>query len=135
MAQTPNSSPNLIRICAVFVAGIGFVTLLGWVRGRPFVTSVGSDSVPVAPSTAVLFVLYAVAVFLRAHFPLSRGTYLIGLSINSAGALLALLLFILSYQGVRLDAEHLGFAIVNTVGGMRVGHMSPVTALCFLLAA
>jgi PAS domain S-box-containing protein len=135
VAQKPGRFRLLSRICAVLVAGIGLVAFLGWILEMPVLASLGSGMIPMAPSTAVLFVLYAVAVFLRAYLPLSRGTYWIGLSVNSAGALVALLLFILSYQGIRLDAEHLGFAIVNTAGEIPKGHMSPVTAVCFLLAA
>lgn len=135
VAQEPGRLRPMVSICAVLVAGIGLIALLGWVLGLPFLASLGSDKIPVAPSTAVLFVLYAVAVLLRAQLPARRGTYWIGLSINSAGALAALLLFILSYQGIRPDAEHLGFAIVNTAGEIPRGHMSPLTALCFLLAA
>ncbi|MEK7667433.1 MAG: cache domain-containing protein, partial [Gemmatimonadota bacterium] len=88
-----------------------------------------------APDTAVLLVLYAVAVLLRAHLPSHRGAVRAGVSINAAGALVALALLILFFRGIRLDAEHLGIAIIDTSGAPPIGHMSPVTALCFLLAS
>jgi PAS domain S-box-containing protein len=135
VAQTSNSFRILSRICAVLVAGIGLIALLGWFFGLPLLSTLGSGRIPVAPSTAAMFVLYSIALFLRVHLPSHRGSYWIGLSINSAGALVALLLFILSYQGIHPDAEHLGFTIVNRAGEIPKGHMSPVTALCFLFAA
>jgi PAS domain S-box-containing protein len=135
VAQGSGRFRLLTLICAVFVAGIGLVAFVGWVFGIPFLTNLGSGMIPMAPITAVLFVLYAVTVFLRAHLPSGRTTYWAGLSINAIGALVALLLFVLSSQGIHPDAEHLGFAIVDKAGEIPQGHMSPVTALCFLFAA
>jgi PAS domain S-box-containing protein len=88
-----------------------------------------------APSTALLFILFGVAAFLRARLPLGRAAYRTGVVIASAGALVALLLLLLSLLGIRTGAEHLGFAVAGTVGEAPVGHMSPVTAICFLLAS
>ncbi len=88
-----------------------------------------------APSTALLFVLYGIAAFLRARLPLGHAAYWTGVVAASAGGLVALLLFPLSFLGIRPGAEHLGFAIAGAVGEAPVGHMSPVTAICFLLAS
>ncbi len=88
-----------------------------------------------APSTALLFVLYGSAAILRARWPLGRGAHHVGVAINSAGALIASLLLVLSFLGIRPAAERLGFAAAGTPGEAPVGHMSPVTAICFLLAS
>jgi PAS domain S-box-containing protein len=135
VARAPDSFRLVIFLCAAFIAGIGLLALLGWILKVPFLTTLGSGMIPVAPSTAALFVLYAVAVFFRARFPSQRVSYWAGLSLIAACALVALLLFILSYQGIHPDAEHLGFAVINAAGEIPKGHMSPLTALCFLLAA
>lgn len=134
IAQGPIPFQLLIRICAVFVAVTGCIALLGWILGSPFLSSLGSGNIPVAPSTAVLFVLYAVALCLRSRPP-HRGAYWAGLAITSAGAVAALLFFILSCQGVYLEAEHLGITIIHPAGETPIGHMSPATAFCFLLAS
>ncbi len=134
-APEPPRFRLLISICAAFVAGVGLVALLGWVLGLPVLASLGSGMIPVAPSTAELFVLYAVSLFLRSDQPLPRWKYLAGMSINGAGALIATLLLVLSLLGVRLKAEHLGFLILNAPGVTPTGHMSPVTAFCFLLSS
>jgi PAS domain S-box-containing protein len=125
----------LINICAAFVAGVGLVALLGWVFELPVLASLGSGLIPVAPSTAEMFILYALAVFLRANLPFHRRTYWAGLTINAGGALIAALLFVVSSLGIRLEAEHLGFSIQHAPGVTPVGHMSPVTAFCFLLSS
>ena len=123
-----------ILLCAGFVAGAGAITLLGWLIGSPFLSSLGSGTIPMAPSTALLFVLYAVALCLRS-LPPHRWEPWAGRIIDSTGAAAALLLFILSSQGIYLEAEHPGLTIIHPAGEMIIGHMSPATALCFLLAS
>lgn len=124
----------LVRICALLTAGIGLVALLGWALGVPVLASPGSGMVPVAPSTAVMFMLCAAALLLSFRVA-DRGTYRTVWAINLLVAIVALLLFILSVQGIHLQAEHLGITIADTQAGPPTGHMSPVTAFCFLLAA
>lgn len=125
----------LISLCALLVAAIGLVALLGWALELPVLASLGSNMVPVAASTAALFVLYALMIFLRAHLPFHRWANLAVITINAAGALIAELLLVLSLLNIRTEAEHLGFYVVNTPGELQVGHISPVTAFCFLLAS
>ena len=126
---------RLVRTCGLLAAGAGCIALLGWGFGLPFLASLGSSKIPMAPSAALLFVLYGVATGLRARFPLQRGAYWLGVVVHGAGALVAVLLCFLSYRGIYLDAERLGFAAVGVVDGAPIGHMSPVTALGFLLAS
>ncbi|WP_220634544.1 PAS domain S-box protein [Georgfuchsia toluolica] len=87
-----------------------------------------------APSSALLLILLGAAVFSTARTSPNHTAHLICTLIGSSATLIALLLFVLSYQGMYLDAEHLGFAITGTVDRAPLGHMSPITALCFLLA-
>ncbi|MFA6898973.1 MAG: GAF domain-containing protein [Desulfurivibrionaceae bacterium] len=113
---------------------MGGIALLGWVLGSPFLSSLGSGTIPVAPSTALLFVLYAVALSLRS-FPPQRGAYWTGLAITSTGAMIALLLLVLSFKGIHLEAEHPGITIIHPAGETPIGQMSPATAVCLLLAS
>ena len=86
-----------------------------------------------APSTALLFLLYGAGALVLARSPINRGAYRIGMAIGSVGALAALLLFLLSLMGIRPEAEHLGLRITETVNGAPLGHMPPLTAFCFVL--
>jgi PAS domain S-box-containing protein len=122
-------------ICAVLAAAIGVDALLGWALDLPLLARLGSAMIPVAPSTAVLFVLYGAAVFLRTRPSDGRTAYWTGLAVNTAGAFAAALLLGLSLQGIQPDLEHIGFTIMNRPGETPVGHMSPVTAFCFLVSS
>ncbi len=115
-------------------AAFGVVTLLGWVWGWPRLTSFGAGQIPMAPSTAVLFLLYGAAIGLRARPPLSRHTFQLSTTLSCLGTLVALLLFTLSSRGLHWSAEHIALPITGTVGVSPQGYMSPLTAFCFLLS-
>ncbi|MBI4538326.1 MAG: hypothetical protein HY704_02280, partial [Gemmatimonadetes bacterium] len=137
MSGTQENIPygRLVRICGLFAASAGVIALLGWGLGLLFLASLGPGKIPMAPSTALLFVLYGAATVLRVRLPLRPGVYWLGVAVHGAGALVALPLLCLSYQGIYLGVEHLGFPAVGAVGGAPIGHMSPATALGFLLAS
>lgn len=132
--RTPNGIPIPVRIFSLLAAGTGFVALAGWMFRNPFLSGLGPGRIPMAPSTALLFVLYGIAVFARAYSPGRGVAYRIGLALDLACTLVALLLLILSLLGIHPSIEHLGFPTPGSVGGAPAGHMSPVAAVCFLLA-
>jgi len=87
-----------------------------------------------APDTALIFILYGLAVFARSAWPQSRAVRLFGKTANVVGALAALSVLSSAFLGVRSDVEHLWFAVAHSADAELIGHMSPVTALCLLLA-
>ncbi len=119
--------------CAILAAGLGLAALIGWVAGATSLSSFAPDWIPMAPSTAILFVLYGIGVLILLRSPESITTGKIGIAITAIGLLVALLLLILSMSGSNPNFEHLGMEISGTVGNAPIGHMSPLTALCFLL--
>ena len=125
----------LLRAASITTAGLGFVALLGWVLGWPRLASFGAGLMPMAPSTAVLFLLYGLAIGVRVQTPFGRRALRISVAAVCVGALVALLLFVLSCLEIHWEVEHLGLNATETLGGVPTGHMSPVTAFCFLLAS
>jgi len=132
--RTPTDIRLPVRIFSLLAAGTGFIALIGWGFRIPLLSSLGPARIPMAPSTALLFVLYGIAVF--SHPGLTGGgrAYRLSLVLNSACMLAALLLFFLSILGIHPSFEHMGFPVFGTVGGAPIGHMSPVAAGCFLLS-
>ncbi len=126
---------RLASVCSLAVGAIGLLTLGSWALGCWDAGTFGAGYVPMAPSTATMFVLCAVAILVRVHAPRRRAAFWVGLTVNAAVALVALVLLVLSVRGVYLGAEHLGFAIHSRPGETPIGHMSPMAAFCFLLAA
>jgi PAS domain S-box-containing protein len=125
---------TLILICGMIASGIGFAALLGWFAGIPLLSSLESGRIPMAPSTALLFMLYGAGVLLLSRPSSDRVVFRISLVIGISSTMVALLLFILTFMGIHPDAEYLSLRIVGTINGAPIGHMSAVTAFCFVLA-
>ncbi len=123
---------TLSQICGALAAVTGIVAIFGWITGNLLLAGFGSP-VPMAPSTALLFILYGSAIFSRVRNPLSLVVYRYVIFVGSIGTLAAVLLFFLSYKGIHLNIEHLGIPISGTAGGALIGHISPLTAFCFVL--
>lgn len=119
---------------AVAAAVLGVVGFLGWAFARPLLSSFGAGLIPMAPSTAVLFLLLGVAVILSVRLPRSRVAHRAGVGIASLAIIAAVSLFLLSWRGIYLPIERLGFTAEGTVDGALTGHMSPVTAFLFACA-
>lgn len=124
----------LIIICGIITAGLGMSALTGWIARLPMLTTFWSGKIPMAPSTALLFVLYGTGIILFARLTLSRAAYRIGLFVGVLGVLAGGFFFVISLMGTHSAIEHLGISITGMVNGVPVGHMSPLTAFCFILA-
>lgn len=127
-------SSLIARVGGAAAASLGLIALLGWVLELPLLTSFGQGWMPMAPSTALLCVLLGIALILSTGSPSNRTACRASAAIGSATALIGLLLFSLSSLGIRPEIEHIGFNIGGTVANSPIGHISPVTALCFVLA-
>ena len=95
-----------LRAAGIVTAGMGLLTLLGWVLKLPLLASFGKDLIPMAPSTAVLFLLYGAAVCLRARSPLSQRAFRFSVALVGLGTMVALLLFTLGCLNFHLEIEH-----------------------------
>ncbi len=123
-----------LRAAGLVTMAFGLLALLGWVLGWMPLASFGADRVPMAPSTAALFLLYGAALGVRARAPLSSLAHRFSAALAGLGLLAALVLFTLGWRQVQWAGEHLGLEISGTVQGAPLGHMSVVTAVCFVLA-
>lgn len=124
----------LARAGGGLAAALGLVVLLGWVLGLPLLSGPEPHWIPMAPSNALLFLLFGAAIFASARTSISRPVQRTAMVIGSVSTLAALLLFFLSWQGIHPDAEHFGMTVAESATGIPIGHISPLTALGFVLA-
>ncbi|MCX6173414.1 MAG: PAS domain S-box protein [Ignavibacteriales bacterium] len=118
----------------LLTSGVGIIAILGWILGVPLLASFNSDFIPMAPSTAFLFISFGIAILFSAQFPKTSWFYKAGIIICSIGTLISLILLFLSSFGIHPAVEHSGFKIEGLISGTPYGHISPLTAFCFVLA-
>ena len=123
-----------ILVAGLITAAAGCLALLGWYEGYPLLTDFGTGLIAMAPSTAVLFLLYGAAIGLRARSPLSGRKFRFSGALVCLGMLAALVLFMLGCLGIHWNVEHIGLNIIDKAGVIPQGHMSPLSSFCFLLA-
>jgi PAS domain S-box-containing protein len=116
----------------VLVAGLGVFALLGWMLRVPAWPSLWSDTTPMAPSTALLFLVLGTAVCVRAWLPRADTSLRWAVPIGVLVTLIGLVLAVTSSMGIFLKVEQLGIPILITPGQYPLGHMSPLTAILFV---
>ncbi|NVN91030.1 MAG: GAF domain-containing protein [Desulfuromonadales bacterium] len=124
----------LAQVCSLLAAVIAAVAWLGLKLGAPRLASLGHSLIPMAPSSSLLFILYAGIGFVAARKPTETRSVRIALAVILFCMTIAAALFTLSLQGSYLDIEHLGVISPAKMDHTPVGHMSPITAFSFLAA-
>ena len=117
----------------MIAATLGLIALSGWLLGLRRLSSVKLDWFPMAPSTALLFVLLGLALYLSVRLPGSRMVRRTAIGVASAAGAVALLLFLLYWMGIRPQLEYLGLSVSGILYGVKIGHMSPLSAVLFML--
>ena len=123
------------EIGSLAAALIGLCAGIGWLTGRHLLASLRPEYIPMAPSTALAFLLLGAALFCRARFDSAPSTRKFGI----AAVALVLLQSGLSLLGFALDAP-LGLEVESHLvhtpgmfGAVSAGRMSPLAALSFVV--
>ena len=115
-------------------AAISTLSLIGWATGSTLLTSLKEYYIPIAPSSALCFLILT-------------GSFLIYISIPStpfrtitaccalATILIALILLLSFFMGIIIEAERLGLVLPHSQNPYRSGHMAPVTAIMFMVTS
>ncbi|MCL4807478.1 MAG: hypothetical protein KJ062_06745, partial [Thermoanaerobaculia bacterium] len=102
-------------VAGTAAAAAGGLALIGWALGEPLLTSFGSRHIPMAPSTALLFLVFGATVVLSAGKTDGAVRRTAAVAGAISGGAVALLLLVASLRGVTLPVEHLGFRISGHV--------------------
>jgi diguanylate cyclase (GGDEF)-like protein/PAS domain S-box-containing protein len=125
---------SFILVVGVSITTIGLLALLGWILDTPVLTSWQTNTLPMAPFTALLSILFGGVFVFNAKRPTSRITFMLTTFCAWIGAMIALWLFTLRILNSYWSIELLGLNITGMLGDAPIGYISPITALCFLLA-
>lgn len=122
-----------IQLCGLLTVILGVSAILGWILVIPEFASFASGKIPMALSSAVLFVAFGFVIFFYHPIISNSIMFRVGVVISYSGILIALLLLSLVLIGIHPDSGHIGFEMSSSVDGLIVGQMSPVSSFCFVL--
>jgi two-component system sensor histidine kinase/response regulator len=113
----------------LFLSGL---SLLGWIFGKVILASISSAYIPIAPSTAIIFIILSSRLFLKnkigeSHIIQSFNTALVALVV-----LFCLNIFLGYLFKFTWDIENIFIKNPNSLGNVPIGRMSPITALLFI---
>jgi two-component system, NtrC family, sensor kinase len=127
---------RLKAVCGLVVAIIGLSALAGWGIGERSLSGIRSDYIPMAPNTAVAFLLLGSTLLAIPDNPGSLWRKAV--AVGTAGFVAGLVAFRLAEYALSVDlGVHGWFMEVPSerLGLVPVGKMALFTALCFLAAS
>ena len=113
----------------LFIAGL---SLLGWILGNLILASVSSAFIPIAPSTAIIFIILSSCLFLQNKFRESPAIQLFITVLVVLVVLFCLNIFLGYLFNFTWDIENIFIKNQNTLGNVPIGRMSPISALLFI---
>jgi PAS domain S-box-containing protein len=123
-----------IIFAGISVALLGFLALIGLALNKTWLASLGSGLIPMAPSTALFFILLGISITVNAKNYFIKKLYVSTIIAIFTLVVLSFIIFILSLFNIHIPFEPLGFSVSGSVGGAPTGYMSPITALCFIFS-
>ncbi|WP_347273049.1 EAL domain-containing protein [Candidatus Kuenenia sp.] len=122
------------QICSGVVAGVGAIGLLGWISNSQLLASIRPNYIPMAPNTAVVFVVLGITLFTLIRWHMN----LISRWIAWVAAIFVVPLNVLSLTqyvtNIDFGIDQMLLVTTKTLGGVPMGVMSPITAANFLLS-
>jgi len=125
------SRRNSIIIFAILPLLFSLITLAGWATGVDVITRWHPHYIPMAPSTAISFLLLVTAVFLSFFRPLPNYFRLAKIPVLITG-IISLLVLIHIISGGHFNIETIIVSHPPHFHGLETARMSPATALFFL---
>jgi PAS domain S-box-containing protein len=135
----PNRSSSGFFDRTAFLCGggaslLGGLALLGWISGVHFLASLRPQYIPMAPSTAVAFLLLGAILSARSRGPFKGTGRLPAAGIAMLVSAYGLVKFVVLWTGMEIPLESLLYPSPRMLGGVPTGRMSPATGGMFFLA-
>jgi PAS domain S-box-containing protein len=122
---------RLAWIFSCLAAGFGLLALVGWIVSIHWLTTLWPGGIPMAPSTALFFLLYGLVLPLRTNTSKIFWNSRLSTLLCWIATGFSVVLFMLSLRGIYLPVEYLGIDIAGIMNGVPIGHMSPMIAFLF----
>ena len=130
-----NDTKKFILACGLILAAIGCMVLVGWSGGWRVLTGVRSEYIPMAPNSAMLFLLLGTSLISLAVRSIDRLVRFYCSAVAIVCVLVAGTALFELVTGVDLASDHWLFRnATGVLDGIAIGRMSPISAVIFLLA-
>lgn len=129
----PGKDTRLVYLCDWAAVGIALLSLVGWVSGAQILAGQWGNLIPIAPLSALSFLLLGSALFSHARWPAHRNSRLFSLMAVSMVLCLALILLGKFITGIDLGIEEALFPANEFLTGITIGRSSPFSVISFLL--
>ncbi len=113
----------------LFISGL---SLLGWMMDKIILTSVSLKYIPIAPSTALIFVVLSILSLITNKFENQYISKSVGIIILLLVVLFCVDIILNYFFNFKWDIENILIKIPSTLGNVPIGRMSPITALLFI---
>lgn len=132
-------NPVILRRISLFSASISIIIcvmgLLSYLPGLRIIGSLNNDYIPMAPSTAISFLIMDLIIIFIPYFIKIDFFRRISYFLISSLLFFILSIFFSILFNKRLNPENYFFPISETLNGIPIGKMSPSTALFFIFIA
>ena len=119
---------DFFLLLVIFISGI---SLLGWLMDKIIIASVSLEFIPIAPSTALLFLVLSFLFLMINHTGKVTFNRIIIYIILLLSALFSILILIEFFFHTGFDIENIFIVNPDTFGKVTIGRMSPITAMLF----
>lgn len=134
---TESQSPFLKRatlVCSAVAMALGALGLVGWISGLRVLASLSPIYIPMAPDTAVIFLVLGSILFSNTVRPLSRRRRLFFGIVTAGIVMYGLAKSIEYFVKIDLTFEDILFPITEQLGSFPIGRMSPLTGTFLLFS-
>ena len=132
--ETQTTFQSSAAVFMIFVCAISLLAIIGWLVNQPVLASLRPEFIPMAPSTALIFLGLCGAWLTFRGYSARRGMRIL-VRASLVGMLVIVFILALRYfTGLGPDLEQLLFPNPVFFGQIETARISPLTALGFLLA-
>jgi diguanylate cyclase (GGDEF)-like protein/PAS domain S-box-containing protein len=132
--ETPGAFERGAALFMAFVCAICLLAVSGWLFNHPILASLRPEYIPMAPSTALLFLGLCSTWLIQRVYPTRRGIKIL-VQASLLGMLLIVFVLALRYfTGLGPDLEKLLYPAPPMFGRFSSARISPLSALGFFLA-
>jgi hypothetical protein len=126
---------KIAYVCSILTAGLGMIAMVGWVLNWRILSSIRLQYIPMAPNTALLFILTGGVLFIRPVWSMNKFIYKSALLFVLLSIVIASISLFEFLTGIDFGINNLLFHTTETLGAVPIGHMSPITAFNFILVS